>query len=209
MQVHQTLLRKFQVEVDTDPDAAGGAGGGAMLDGLGYNIGGMSGLAATEAQQVTQQRSLDHLAQLIMKHDERIAHLVREIQRVEEHLTTQDVAMQNGGNFNPSALKDAIKLQYDTFIAAGESVGSLHAEVEQMCQRFAEHAGFTLGGEGDIFIQADREYYERKNRFKKSEQLERRRLENERDRERWNQQHQQQREQMQLYDATLRAPPAY
>ena len=48
-----------------------------------------------------------------------------QVRRVEEHLEVKDVALQSD-QFNPLAIKDAIKLQYDQVIAASESVGSVH-----------------------------------------------------------------------------------
>lgn len=192
LQMHQALLRKVEIE-NTYAERAATNGGASDANRLGvHNHDGLSGslaLAAAQPPEVAMARSLEHLNNLCQRHEQRIAELAEQVQRVEEHLRTRDtVATQSssdGGPFNPLALKDAMKMQYDTFLAAAQEVSQLHSEVETMKSIFAADNGFALGGDGDAFAQADRDYYEHKNRFKKAEQMERRRIEIERDQQRW------------------------
>jgi hypothetical protein len=205
LQVHQMLLRKQELEAAHSSADAAAIGGGQMAlvnnpnqAGLGNDLGGSLALAAAEDPRVSQGRSLQHLTSLCDGYERRITELTLQVQRVQEHLETREFALQHHGSFNPLALKDAIKLQYDTFIAAGESVGSVHAQVDALRSHFAAEKGFTLGGEDCWFARADAEFYEKRNRFKKAEQLERRRLEVERDRARHAREMAQMQEQLQL-----------
>ena len=192
LQTHQTLLRKVEIENAYAEKASAANGGASDANALGvHGHDGLSGslaLAAAQPPEVAMARSLEHLNALCWRHEQKIAELAEQVVKVEEHLQTRDmVAQSNGEGFNPLALKDAMKMQYDTFLAASHEIAQLHAEVETMKQHFAADNGFALGGEADMFNQADRDYYEHKNRFKKAEQMERRRLEIERDQQRWDQ----------------------
>lgn len=191
LQMHQSLLRKVEVE-KAHAERAAGYGGASDANALGvHNYDGLSGslaLAAVEPPEVAMARSLEHLNAVCWRQEQKIAELSEQVQCIEEHLRTRDtVAAQSSGDgeaFNPLALKDAMKMQYDTFLAAAHEVAQLHNEVETMKQLFAADKGFALGGDGDMFAHADRDYYEHKNRFKKAEQMERRRLEIEEDQQR-------------------------